>query len=408
MWLLITVLMTCSLHEVAESYKQMHWSHMKNVIEPVKEVQPRDVQCLAKGSNGNEYRGTISVTSQGQRCLYWDQIQHIGEKAVSQGLGSHNYCRNPDNSSGPWCWVRGRARKVRRFCDIPQCEAKTELPSQDTEMTCGERSPKKIFKIIGGLRASIESQPWLASIFKKDLFICGGTLIAPCWVLSAAHCFPRGKRTRKEQYSVYLGKDATNATYMGKEQKFEVAKLVLHQDFDYAAEDFNNDIALLQIVDNNGQCAQKTPSARTACLPPAQHMPPYGSFCHIAGYGHERNDEIPGTFRYSRYMKETQVQILSPIVCKRKDYYGNKVTENQFCAASQKWTEDACHGDSGGPLLCEVKGRMFLFGVISWGDGCATKFKPGVYTKITNYNNWIAKETGLLTFTKGIMYPRKD
>ncbi|XP_053088285.1 plasminogen activator, urokinase a [Pangasianodon hypophthalmus] len=275
-------------------------------------------------------------------------------------------------------------------------------PDQDTEMTCGERTPKVNFKIIGGSRASIESQPWQAAIFRGDLFICGGTLIAPCWVLSAAHCFPLSKRATRGQYSVYLGKDATNQTDLRKEQKFEVAKFVLHQEYD--EDDFNNDIALLQIVDSNGQCAQKTPSVRTACLPPAHHMMPYGSFCYISGYGNERNGE---SFRYSRYMKEAQVQILSPSKCEG-GYYGKRITENQFCAASPKWTEDACQGDSGGPLLCEVNGRMFLFGVISWGEGCATKSKPGVYTKVTNYNNWIAKQTGLPTFTEGIMYPQKD
>ncbi|KAB5581628.1 hypothetical protein PHYPO_G00177970 [Pangasianodon hypophthalmus] len=395
MWLLITLLMTCSLHEVAES---KYWPWVKNVIEPVKESK-HDVQCLAKGSNGNEYRGTISVTSKGHKCLYWDRFQHIGHTAISQGLGSHNYCRNPNNRRGPWCWVSRPNQIVRRYCDIPQCEEKKD---QDTEMTCGERTPKVNFKIIGGSRASIESQPWQAAIFRGDLFICGGTLIAPCWVLSAAHCFPLSKRATRGQYSVYLGKDATNQTDLRKEQKFEVAKFVLHQEYD--EDDFNNDIALLQIVDSNGQCAQKTPSVRTACLPPAHHMMPYGSFCYISGYGNERNGE---SFRYSRYMKEAQVQILSPSKCEG-GYYGKRITENQFCAASPKWTEDACQGDSGGPLLCEVNGRMFLFGVISWGEGCATKSKPGVYTKVTNYNNWIAKQTGLPTFTEGIMYPQKD
>ncbi|TSK22683.1 Urokinase-type plasminogen activator [Bagarius yarrelli] len=398
MWLAITLLLTCSLHEVAESSKQQYCPWLTNVIKPIKDSKQGDAQCLAVGSNGKEYRGTVSVASTGQKCLSWDRIQHIGKRDVSQGLGSHNYCRNPDNRSGPYCWVRESTWKRRRFCDIPQCES-------NTKKTCGERILKQKFKIVGGSRASIESQPWLASIFKEDLFICGGTLIAPCWVLSATHCFPLGKRTRKDQYSVYLGKDATNKTDLGKEQKFEVAKLVLHPDFN--SDDFNNDIALLRIVDKNGKCAQKTNSVRIACLPPAHQMMPYGSYGYIAGYGHERNDDVPGTFRYSRYMKETQVQTLSHIICERKDYYDNRVTENQFCAASPKWTEDACQGDSGGPLLFEANGRMFLFGIISWGEGCAMKNKPGVYTKVTNYNNWIAKHTGLPTFTKGIMFPQK-
>lgn len=58
--------------------------------------------------------------------------------------------------------------------------------------------------------------------------------------------------------------------------------------------------------------------------------------------------------------------------------------------------------------MCEINNTMFLFGIISWGKECAKKSNPGVYTKVTNYNNWIAQHTGLPAYTIGSRYPQKD
>uniref|UniRef100_A0A4W4HMJ6 trypsin n=1 Tax=Electrophorus electricus TaxID=8005 RepID=A0A4W4HMJ6_ELEEL len=386
MKLLVTLMMWC-LHDVAAVWRKKA------------EVYGL-AQCVEDGSNGSEYSGTISVTASHHRCLSWNISKHL---QIIYGLGSHKYCRNPDNSPMPWCLVRRNKLIVREFCKIPRCEVKpSKLESiQDTETTCGKRIQKRIYRIVGGVKSTIESQPWVASIFKGEAFQCGGTLITPCWVLTAAHCFPEGAKTSIHRFSVHLGKNAINETNLRKEQMFKVAKLVIHED--YTGNNYNNDIALLQIVDNSGQCAHRTHSVRTVCLPPPQQMLPSGSFCDIAGYGREKNSVY-----FSRFLKEAQVKLISQKVCQHNDYYGAEVTNNMFCAASPIWTEDACQGDSGGPLVCEMNGRMFLFGVISWGHGCATEFNPGVYTKVTNYNQWIAQHTGLPSFTKGIMYPQKD
>lgn len=151
--------------------------------------------------------------------------------------------RNPDQSLMPWCFVRKGSRIVREFCDVPKCKIRnvflfthnTSQPACDlyllpsilrlyfstscndryisclnpccssvawlnvlhqrilcvsSELTCGERPERRMHKIVGGSFTSIESQPWIAAIFHKhSRFLCGGSLITPCWVLTAAHCF---------------------------------------------------------------------------------------------------------------------------------------------------------------------------------------------------------------------------
>ncbi|XP_050981127.1 plasminogen activator, urokinase a [Labeo rohita] len=364
-------------------------------------------KCILDESEGSINEMTVTVS--GRICLPWNKLP---SRSASYKNCHHNYCRNPDNKIQPWCFVRRKKRYIKEYCDIENRNMKptaTESPptsdpsTQDTESTCGERNLDRNRKIIGGSRSTVKSQPWIAAIFKGDGFVCGGTLIAPCWVLTAAHCFPNDKRTSIRRYSVFLGKNAINETDSVKEQNFTVSELIVHEDFDYTTENYNNDIALLKIVNSNGQCAERTESVRTACLPPFRHMLPTGYYCEIAGYGRHQI----GGFEYSRYLKQAQVELFSQNDC-QKYYSKDEVTENMVCAAGRDWEDDACQGDSGGPLVCEVDNAMFLFGIISWGKECSKKFNPGVYTKVTNYNRWISQHTSLPKYTAGSRYPQKD
>ncbi|XP_067241362.1 plasminogen activator, urokinase a [Chanodichthys erythropterus] len=369
---------------------------------------PGKDECILDGSDESTYRGKVSVTVNGRICASWNSIKSRRYKNCY-----HNYCRNPDERIQPWCFVRKRNGYVREYCDISHMEMKPthaakslstpEPPKQDTESTCGERRLNRITKIIGGSRSTVESQPWIAAIFKGNGFICGGTLISPCWVLTAAHCFPYGGRTQINRYSVILGKNAINETNLVKEQQFNVSKLVVHEDFDYTTENYTHDIALLKIEGSEGQCAVRTESVKTACLPPFQKMLPSGFYCEIVGYGRHKK----GGFEYSRHLKQAEVMLISKKDCQQ--YYSkDEVNGYMLCAAGRNWGEDACQGDSGGPLVCEVNHTMFLFGIISWGKECAEKSNPGVYTEVTKYNHWISKHTDLPTYTAGSKYSQKD
>ncbi|XP_005453748.1 plasminogen activator, urokinase b [Oreochromis niloticus] len=367
---------------------------------------------------GLYYKGTASKTVSGQTCLQWDEETRRQYLHLDINAGKHNYCRNLHYRRRPWCYVWKNLQLVWEYCDMPLCNFKplppvaSPVPTQPEPvaemMTCGQRTRRKQLKIVGGTVATVESHPWIAAIFwrtksREKVFRCGGSLISACWVLTAAHCFPDGNNTKAERFTVILGKNALNESNPTVEQKFRVEKIFIHEGFDNNDGNFNNDIALVKLKTKLGKCAKESDKVRTVCLPPPQQRLQPGFTCDIAGYGKESH----ALWYRSQYLKEAQVNLLADNVCRQKNYYDNMITDNMFCAARPDWSQDACEGDSGGPLVCEVGSRLFLFGVISWGDGCAKELRPGVYTRVTNYNKWIEEKTHLGSITAGAMFPQK-
>lgn len=361
---------------------------------------------------GRYYSGTESRSQSRRTCLDWDADITDRFMASDVNSGRHNYCRNPTYRLRPWCYVWKNGGPVKAYCDIPRCDfvpgpalavpPPTLSPSTETETasTCGQRNRKQT-KIVGGTVTTVESHPWVAAIFwstktRRQVFVCGGSLIAPCWVLSAAHCFMNRAKVRR--LSVFLGKSALNETYESSEQRFQVEELIIHEGFDHSEGSYNHDIALLRLK-GHGQCAKETKSVRTVCLPPPGQRLQSGIQCEVAGYGKEQE----GLWYKSQYLRQAKVLLISHSVCQDKDYYGSLITGNMFCAGRPDWSQDACEGDSGGPLVCEAGGRLYLFGIVSWGKGCAKEFRPGVYTKVTNYNQWIEAKTGMSSLTAGSM-----
>uniref|UniRef100_A0A4X2KSX7 t-plasminogen activator n=1 Tax=Vombatus ursinus TaxID=29139 RepID=A0A4X2KSX7_VOMUR len=341
--------------------------------------------------NGTLYRGIQSRTESGNSCLKWNSPRLIlktytawKKNAHDLGLGSHNFCRNPDNDRKPWCYVLKDNLETWEYCDVPKCS------------TCGLRQYKESqFRIKGGFFADITSHPWQAAITTLDRrspgkthFLCGGILIDSCWVLSAAHCF-------QERYKVHEIRVVLGSTYREKkeedEQVFEVEKYIIHEKF--VSETFDNDIALLHLKPkaDSLQCAQETKSVRTVCLPDAGLQLADWTECELSGYGkHEENSPF-----YSERLKEGHVRLYPSSRCTSRHLFNKTVTENMLCAGDTRSggkegnLHDACQGDSGGPLVCMKDNRMHLIGIISWGIGCGEKDVPGVYTKVINYLKWI-------------------
>lgn len=352
--------------------------------------------------NGHSYRGKANTDIMGRPCLPWNSANVLLKTyhaqrpdALQLGLGKHNYCRNPDNQRRPWCYVQVGLKQLVQECMVNDCSfgKKPFSPPGKPEFQCGQKALRPRFKIVGGEFTNIEEQPWFVAIYKKqyhrgpDIYVCGGSLISPCWVVSATHCFINHQK--KEDYIVYLGRSKLNSNTPG-EMTFVVEKLILHEDYSADTLAHHNDIALLKIKSSSGQCAQPSRSIQTICLPPKYGDARFGASCEITGFGKENTTD----YVYSEQLKMAVVKLVSHQDCQQPHYYGSEVTTQMLCAADPQWKTDSCKGDSGGPLICSIHGRLTLTGIVSWGSGCAMKDKPGVYTRVSRFLTWIRTHTG--------------
>ncbi|XP_043537502.1 tissue-type plasminogen activator isoform X1 [Chiloscyllium plagiosum] len=349
---------------------------------------PKNHSSVCYTKNGADYRGTRSYSQSGSRCLNWDSevVRHKQHNAWIHnahrlGLGSHSYCRNPDQDIKPWCHIMKGRKITWEYCNIEQCAASAG--------TCGKREPQAMqYRILGGTTTDITSHPWQAAIFvynrrtKDYAFLCGGSLIGSCWVLTAAHCFPRSFKT--QEIKVIMGRTIRKEA-SEDDQILDVEEYFVHKEFD--EDTYNHDIALIKLQSKHGQCAKMTRYVRTVCLPWEKQQLPAWTKCEISGYG--RQEEYSAF--YSDQLKEGNVRLYPSHRCTSAHLHNRTVTKNMICAGDTRGLDDACKGDSGGPLVCPVEGRMNLYGIISWGIGCGKPGIPGVYTKVTNYLDWIRK-----------------
>uniref|UniRef100_A0A8C8YAQ1 Serine protease 22 n=1 Tax=Panthera leo TaxID=9689 RepID=A0A8C8YAQ1_PANLE len=93
-------------------------------------------------------------------------------------------------------------------------------------------------------------------------------------------------------------------------------------------------------------------------------------------------------------LQKLEVPIIDSEVCSRLYWRGagqGAITEDMLCAGYLEGRRDACLGDSGGPLMCQVEGTWLLAGIISWGEGCAERNRPGVYISLAAHRSWVMR-----------------
>ncbi|KAI1287413.1 Transmembrane protease serine 9 [Halotydeus destructor] len=245
---------------------------------------------------------------------------------------------------------------------------------------CGQANYAEVkTRIYGGEELEPKNKyPWLVSIAnEKGNHICGGTIISDRYILTAAHCF----KDEKGQFNSALN---TRVVLGGHDLKKDPKKVIqpfdviLHDEYVNTGYNIRNDIALIRLADP----IVFNSKIRPVCLPPPSMGGPYTNLS-VAGWG--QTAKLP--------VSDIPMEVFVPEVdfdrCQK--YHGFRVKKGKVVCAGGLKGKDSCVGDSGGPLMSHVNGTVYLVGVVSFGDSCGEVGKYGVYTKVTQFLDWIAE-----------------
>ncbi|WP_335933424.1 S1 family peptidase [Streptomyces sp. PTD5-9] len=237
--------------------------------------------------------------------------------------------------------------------------------------------------VVGGQPAHVKDSPWVVALSSRERFgqtragqFCGGVVVAPTKVLTAAHCLSRAALgvdiARVRDLKVIAGRDSLRGS---GGQEIPVHATWSNPRFDPTTN--AGDLAVLTLAD---------PLPAKSVIPMAESGDAAyesGTAAKVYGWG-----DTTGNSDYASSLRSARLTVLPDSTCERAYPGGRNGTYDasaMLCAGEPQGGYDACQGDSGGPLV--ARGR--LIGLVSWGNGCGQPGSPGVYTRVSAAIGWL-------------------
>ncbi|MDF2185323.1 serine protease [Grimontia hollisae] len=255
-------------------------------------------------------------------------------------------------------------------------------------------------RVVGGTTASISDAPWQAFI-RVGSYFCGGVVIAPRWILTAAHCLDTAGDNEKfslasvGSVSVYTGTAELSGVNL---LDFQSAVESVYVNNHYDKNAYVNDIALIKLSTNvhpNAVVITLASSSDQATVDAGANAG--NNDLQLSGWGFKDTDRTVDT----NTLQKANLSAVSDATC--GSLWGTTVTnvsgyQGKYLCALESGI-GACNGDSGGPLVWfdplkagDVDGGARLVGLVSFGvaSQCASPIYPDVYTQVASYLSWIA------------------
>lgn len=240
--------------------------------------------------------------------------------------------------------------------------------------------PPATEKILGGTDAGAGAYPWMVTIAYNDsgsLFdnqFCGGALIAPTWVLTAAHCVEGETR---DSIDIWVGVHDLDST--GGAVNPGVAEIIRHPN--YRADQFDNlfsDVALIRL-------SSPVTGVAPVELASTASNNTVGSSVRVIGWGalDDSNDPF-----YPSILQQADLEIVG-LAGQQTNYQNTLDSQHLAAAFPPNYTKDSCGGDSGGPLFRTINNQPVVVGVVSFGLGCAEQGIAGIYANVLSFRLWI-------------------